>query len=37
MFANLRDLVGVFGIGQNVEDMNDFAFKQGAARYRSTV
>ena len=29
--------IRVFGIGQNVEDMNDFAFKQDAPGYRSTV
>src|SRR5262249_53078177 len=35
--TNLRDLIGVFGVGQNVEDVNDFAFKQDAARHCSTV
>src|SRR6516162_9607372 len=35
--GDLQDPIGVFGIGQNVTDMNDFAFKQDAARYRSTV
>ena len=29
--------IRVFGVGQNVEDMNDFAFKQDPPGYRSTV
>ena len=35
--ATLPGLIRVFGIGQNVEDMNDFALKQDAPGYRSTV